>query len=203
MERVWKAEIVTAALVLDVIPPLLASAAVIVLEPVVTSASVKLTAPEERAVFGGIVALPLVEVKWILSAGAPETIFQLASTAFTVTVKSVPALCDAGVPVFPVEEPGEAVSPGSNICNLLNAPVFTVIDELVLAVIAPLDASDAVTVCVPAVLNVKLKVCEPADSVLFTGSVALASLEVMAIEFAGAVEIRFQLASTARTVMLV
>ena len=54
---------VTAELVLDVILPLLASEAVIVFEPVVTSASVKLTVPEERGVLAGMVALPSVEVK--------------------------------------------------------------------------------------------------------------------------------------------
>ena len=41
--------------------------------------------------------------------------FQLASTALTVTLKLLPAVCADGVPVLPVAVPGAAVSPGSRI----------------------------------------------------------------------------------------
>jgi hypothetical protein len=84
--------------------------------------------------------------------------FQLESTAFTVTVKAVPEVCDVGVPVFPEEVPGAAVSPGSRICSLTKGPALTVIGALVLGVLVASVTSVAVTVRLPAVFRVTLKV---------------------------------------------
>ena len=58
------------------------------------------------------------------------TRFQFASTALTVTVRAVPAVCAVGVPVLPLADPGAAVSPGISSCSLENAPAITVIDAL-------------------------------------------------------------------------
>src|SRR5262245_55636813 len=106
-----------------------------------------------------------------------------------------------GVPVFPVPVPGAAVSPGARICNLANAPAFTVIVGLVLAVLLPSPTSDAVNVWLPAVLNVTLKVCVPALNAALAGNVALASLDVIPA-VSVTVFTRFQNASTALTVTL-
>ena len=60
------------------------------------------------------------------------TKFQLASTARTVALNGVPANWVEGAPLFPVGEPGAAVSPGVRICRCVNAPTLIVIDGLVL-----------------------------------------------------------------------
>ena len=66
------------------------------------------------------------------------TRFQLASTALTVTVNDAAGgLRRTGVPVLPVAVPGAAVSPGSRICSLANAPALIVVAGLVLAVLLP------------------------------------------------------------------
>src|SRR5260221_9099088 len=54
------------------------------------------------------------------------TRFQLASTALTVTLNGVSDVSAVGVPVLPVEVPGDAVSPGTNNWSLAKAPGFTV-----------------------------------------------------------------------------
>ena len=64
-----------------------------------------------------------------------------------------------------------------------------------------LIASLAVTVREPAVLSVTLKTCVPATSAALPGMVALVSEEVSTIRSVTLVD-RFQLASTAFTVML-
>src|SRR5690349_2269640 len=47
------------------------------------------------------------------------TKFQLASTALTVTGNATPAACvEMPTELLPVGEPGSAVSPGTNTCNL-------------------------------------------------------------------------------------
>ena len=76
------------------------------------------------------------------------TIFQLASTAFTVMPLeiAVPAVCAVGVPVLPEAVPGAAVSPGNRTCSLVTAPGLTVSSGLVLEGIAGVVTSDAVTV---------------------------------------------------------
>src|SRR5438132_87472 len=53
---------------------------------------------------------------------------QLASTSFTVTEKEGPAGPAEGEPVFPVVEPGTAVSPGTRSCSFVAVPGLTVID---------------------------------------------------------------------------
>src|SRR2546428_671392 len=78
------------------------------------------------------------------------------------------------------------------------APGFTVVEGLVFAVFEPSVASVAVTVAVPAVLNVTLNVFVPATSAAFDGSVALGSDEVIAT--VSVLLTTFQFASTAFTV---
>src|SRR2546423_698006 len=86
--------------------------------------------------FGPGVVIPTVSVLL--------TRFQLASTALTVTLKAVPAVWLLGAPVLPLALPGEATSPGSSSCSLVNAPAFTVVAGLVLAVLLPSVMSVAV-----------------------------------------------------------
>ena len=112
-------------------------------------------------------------------------------------VKSIWAL---GVPVLPVVLPGEAASPGTSNCSLVNAPGFTLKDELVLALIPVCVVSEAVTVALPAVLAVTLKVLVPLTSAVLAGNVAFGSLELMAT--VSLVLIGFQPASTEFTVMV-
>ena len=104
-----------------------------------------------------------------------------------------------GVPVFPVADPGAAVSPGAKICNFANEPTFTVIEGLVFAVFVGSVTSDRVSVPLPTVRRVTLKVLAPETSAAFAGNAALLSLEriptVSVAEFT-----RFQFASTARAV---
>ena len=94
-------------------------------------------------------------------------------------LKGIAAVWAVGVPVLPVALPGEAVSPGARICNFVNAPTLTVMAGLVLAVLVPSVRSVAVTVQLPTVLNVTLKVFVPATNAALAGRVALESLEVM------------------------
>jgi hypothetical protein len=75
---------------------------------------------------------------------------------------------------------------------------FTVIDGLVLAVRVPSVTSEAVTVFVPAVFRVTLKVFAPATSAASPGNAAAPSLEVMWTVSAELTT--FQFASTALTV---
>jgi len=86
------------------------------------------------------------EVIVTVFAGAAVTTFQFASTAFTVTVNAVPAVSALGLPVFPLADPGAAVSPGTRSCSFVNAPAITVIDGLVFAVLLPSVRSLAVRV---------------------------------------------------------
>ena len=59
------------------------------------------------------------------------TRFQLSSTALTVTLNAVPAVCVVGVPVLPVLVPGAAVSFGINTCNFVAVPALIVTLPLV------------------------------------------------------------------------
>ena len=61
----------------------------------------------------GRVALLSLEV--MLTRSLVETKFQLASTALTLTVKALPAVCAEGAPVLPLAVPGAAVSPGAAV----------------------------------------------------------------------------------------
>jgi len=129
------------------------------------------------------------------------TRFQLASTALTVTVNTVPAVLAVGVPVLPVAVPGAAVSPGASNCRFTNAPEFTVMAELVLAVLVPSVMSVAVTVRLPAVFIVTLKLPVPELSAAFDGRTAFAS-ELVIPTVCVTLLTRFQLASTELTVRL-
>src|SRR5437867_4993452 len=98
------------------------SEAVSVRLPAVLKVTLKLFVPETRAALTGKVALesedeviPTVSVTFVSK-------FQFASTALTVTLKAVPAICAVGVPVLPVAVPGAAVSPGAKSCNFVNVP---------------------------------------------------------------------------------
>ena len=82
----------------------------------------------------------------------------------------------------------------------MNAPALTPISGLLLPVIDPCVTSDAVTVALPAVLSVTLRVFVPLTSAALAGSAALASLEVIAT--VSLVLTTFQLSSTALTVIL-
>src|SRR5882724_6946428 len=82
------------------------------------------------------------------------TTFQFASTALTLIAKEAPAVCVIGVPVFPLTVPGAAVSPGSSNCNRVNVPEVTAIAGLVFDVFVGSLESEAVNVCVPAVIKV-------------------------------------------------
>ena len=112
---------------LAVIPPLVTFVAVMVNDPIVLRVILKFLVPEANvALEGRIDAASELEIA-IVFEGAVGTIFQNASTAFTVTVKGVVVFCPVGVPVFPLPVPGAVVSPGNNSCNLANAPGFTII----------------------------------------------------------------------------
>src|SRR6266853_4643331 len=97
----------------------------------VLKVTLKATVPAVRAVLAGRVGFSAEEVRPTVSLTVLTT-FQLASTAFTVTLNGVPAVCALGVPVLPLTVPGAAVSPGTNICSFTKAPRFTVIGGLVL-----------------------------------------------------------------------
>src|SRR5439155_726749 len=84
---------------------------------------------------------------------------------------------------------------------LTNAPALTLMEELIPGVLAPSLISLAVTVRVPVLFNVILKVRLPAASAALDGKVALPSLDVMPT-VSVTVLTRFQLASTALTATL-
>src|SRR2546427_545209 len=95
---------------------------------------------------------------------------------------------------------GLALSPGASNWSFTNAPTVTLMAGLVLLGIPACVASAAVTVAVPAVLSVRLKLAVPATRDALAGSAALVSLELMAT--VSLVLTTFQLASTALTVTL-
>src|SRR5437867_2863960 len=178
------------------------SLAVTVGVPTALSVTLNCFVPEESAAFAGRVALVPDEVIPTVSV-AVETMVQEASTACTVTVNGVPADRAVGVPVFPLPllaVPGAAVSPGTRSCSFVNAPRFTVIGGLVLAVLFVSVMSLAVTVGVPTALSVTLNVFVPEESAAFAGRVALVPDEVIPTVSVGAEVITFQAASTAFTV---
>src|SRR5258708_9562544 len=79
--------------------------------------------PLTSAALTGAVALGSVKVITVVSL-VPTT-FQKASTALTVRLNAVPAACVEGVPVFPVNVPGAALSPGASTCNWIKAAGLT------------------------------------------------------------------------------
>src|ERR1051326_683155 len=119
-----------AELVFAVFVPSVASVAVTVGMPAVLSVTLKLRVPATKAALEGRAAFESDEEIAIVSVALVMR-FQLASTALTVTVNALPAVWEAGVPVFPETVPGAAVSPGARIWSLLKAPGLTVTDGLV------------------------------------------------------------------------
>src|SRR6266702_5512382 len=109
-----------AGVVLLVMPVCVVSEAVTVALPAVLGVTLKVLLPLESDAGAGGVALMSVEL--IATVSLVLTTFQFASTALTVTLKAVPAVCAVGVPVLPVPVPGKAVSPGASSCNFTNAP---------------------------------------------------------------------------------
>ena len=189
---------VMAGLVFAVLVPSSTSVAVTVrVPPAVRNVTLNTWVPPTKAALGGKVALGSVVVMPTVSPMAP-TRFQLASTAFTVTLKGVPAVRAVGVPVLPEVVPGAAVSPGTNNCSLTKGPGLTVKAGLVLAVNTGATVSVAVTVHEPAVLLVITKFRVPATSAALAGLTSLAS--VVSMETVLTSLTRFQLASTAFTV---
>jgi hypothetical protein len=90
--------------------------------------------PDANAALPGRTAVPDDEV--IPTVGfADVTTFQCASTARTVTATVLPAVTALGVPVFPVDVPGAADSPGRRTCSFVAAPALTV-TELVVCVVS-------------------------------------------------------------------
>src|SRR6266851_3945223 len=181
-------------------PACVTSEAVTVAFPPVLRVTLRFLLPLTRAALAGNVALASLEVKATVSLVLIR--FQLASTALTVTLKAVPAVWADALPVLPLAVPGAAPSPGTNNCNLANAPAVTVMEELVLAVLLPSVLSLAVTVALPAVFKVTLNVCVPLASAALAGKPALPSDEVIAT-VSLTVGTTFQLASTALTVTLI
>jgi hypothetical protein len=169
--------IVMDGLVFAVLVPSVMSVAVKVAVPAVFRVTENVPVPDESAALDGNAAFESVDV--IPTVCVELTVFQFASTALTVTENAVPAVCADGAPVLPVELPGEAVSPGAINCNLVKVPAVADTDGLVSDDLVPSLISLAVTVAVPAVLNVTLKVLMPATRAALTGSVAFASLEVI------------------------
>src|SRR5690242_15943102 len=121
-----------AGLVKAVLVPSVISVAVKVQPPAVAvlKVTLRVAAPELSGVLAGRVMLEAEDVSAKVSL-TELTKFQFASTAFTVTLKAVPAVCAVGVPVLPVLVPGALVSPGANNCSLAKAPALMGIEELV------------------------------------------------------------------------
>src|SRR5207244_3900263 len=126
---------VVAGLVFAVFVPSVASVAVTVRLPTVARVTLNVFVPATSAALTGSVAFASLEV--IAAVSVEDTTFQFASTALTVTLNAVPAVCAAGVPVLPLTVPGAAVSPGVRICSFANAPPLTVVAGLVFAVFVP------------------------------------------------------------------
>src|SRR5207245_1029214 len=155
---------VTDGLVLAILVPSVTSVAVTVRLPAVFRLMLKIPVPLSSAPLEGKLALLSDEVRPTVSV-ALVTRFQLASTPLTVTLKAVPAVCAVGAPLFPVGVPGEAVSPGTSSCNLVNAPALTERAGLVVEFwMAGWVMSEAVRVALPAVLRVTLRLLAPLTS---------------------------------------
>src|SRR2546427_336968 len=97
----------------------LRSMAVAVRAPAVLQIRLKLPVPPVKGALDGRVALASDETIPTVSATFAIR-FQLASTAFTVTLNAAPAFWALTVPALPVAVPGAAVSPGANTWSLVN-----------------------------------------------------------------------------------
>jgi len=135
--------------------------AVTVQLPAVLSRTLKVPMPPLKAALAGKLALGSLAVMATVSP-AVGTTFQLSSTALAVTSNGVSVFCAVAVPVLPVKVPGAADSPGTSNCSFANAPGLTVKESAGAGGNAGLVTSAAVTVQLPAVLLVKLKVPLPA-----------------------------------------
>src|SRR6266702_4212480 len=190
---------VTDGLVLAIRVPSVTSVAVTVRLPAVFRLTLRISVPLSSGPLAGKLALLSDEVRPTVSV-ALVTRFQQASTPLTVTLKAVPAVCAVGAPLLPVALPGDALSPGARICSLLKAPGRTWSGAVVEFWMAGWVMSEEVSVALPAVLRVTLKLLAPLTSAALAGKAALRSLELMAT--VSLVFTRFQLASTALTVTL-
>src|SRR5712691_6814361 len=94
----------------------------------------KVTLPVVAPLSSAMAALASELVRVTLVVAVAIT-FQLTSTALTTMPLriAVPAVWAEGEPVFPVADPGEAVSPGNRTSSLVTGPAFTVMAGLVLA----------------------------------------------------------------------
>src|SRR6266851_5149300 len=120
----WAGVTVMEGLVADRIVCATMSVAVRVKLPLVLKETVEICVPLVSGEFAGRLALLLEEVILTMSLALTDW-FQLASTALTVTLIALEAICATGVPVLPLAVPGAALSPGTNSCSLANAPALT------------------------------------------------------------------------------
>ena len=123
------------------------SLAVTVRLPAVFNVTVNVFVPFTSAAFGGSTALVSEEVIPTVSVTVFARLLP-ASTALTVTVKAVPAVCGVGVPLLPVAVPGAKVSPGASTSSPLKAPPL-IVKLLLTALVKPGEL--AVSCLVPAV----------------------------------------------------
>src|SRR5882672_2459315 len=156
--------------------PSLTSVAVTVRVPELFKVTANVCEPATSAELDGRVALGSEDVIPTVSVTL-EITFQFASTALTTTLNGEAAACALGVPVFPVEVPGAAISPGARIWSLAKDPGLTGIAGVVLPVMAAWLTSAAVTVALPAVLRATLRLLVPLTRAALAGKTALASLE--------------------------
>ena len=123
---------VMAGLVLAVLLPSVRSLAMRVKLPLVLKKTWKFCVPDASAALAGRVAVESLAVIPTRSVTV-FTRFQLASTALTVTVNPVKALCGAGAPLFPEAVPGAADSPGTRSWSLAKkAGLTTTLAEVAL-----------------------------------------------------------------------
>src|SRR6266581_9087362 len=190
---------VMAGLVLGVLEGWLTSEAVTEALPAVLRVTLKPLVPLISAALAGKAAFKSLEV--MATVSLVLTTFQHGSVALTVTLNALPATSASGAPLFPAAVPGAAVSPGTNNCSFAKRAGLTVTDGLVLAILVPSVTSVAVTVRLPAVFRLMLKIPVPLSSAPLAGKLALLSDEVRPTVSVALVT-RFQLASTPFTVTL-
>src|SRR5205807_1128294 len=89
--------------------------------PAALKVTEKVSVPAWSCAGAGSVALASELSTWIALVTV-ATVFQPESQARTVTVKGTPTVCGLGDPLFPLELPGAADSPGSSTCRRLYGP---------------------------------------------------------------------------------
>ncbi len=105
--------------------PSVRSLAATVAVPTVFKVTLKVWVPPASAALAGNTALVSEDVIPTVSLTLVVR-YEFASTAFTVTLKGMPAVCAVGVPVLPLGVPGAEPSPGASnnslaICALVTA----------------------------------------------------------------------------------